>query len=179
MKAKTLTLAAALVSGAGALSLGVHAAPAAKAAGPGAVAHRFIDDFNRGDAAGAEATQVADVSIIDEVPPHAWKGPGAFTAWAGDLAKASKAAGDTDEKVMMGRPSRLVIEGDVAYAVFPVIYRYNEKGVATVEPAHMVYAFRKEGGAWKITAWTWAGGAPHPAAAKPAAKPGAAPAKKP
>src|SRR5512147_1222046 len=48
--------------------------------------HQFIDNFNKGDAAAAEAANVpTGVIIVDEVPPHLWQGPGAFKAWAKDL----------------------------------------------------------------------------------------------
>ena len=156
-----------------ALSAGAsHAAPAAKAPaakGPAATVRQFIDAFDKGDMKAAEATNLADVSIVDEVPPHFWHGPGAFMAWAGDLGKDAKAHEQADNKVMLGKVSRQVITGDMAYVVVGVTYSYTEKGVPMTEPAKMVYALKKDGAAWKIAGWTWAGTTPHPVAAAPAA----------
>jgi hypothetical protein len=54
--------------------------------------HHFIDSFNNGDSAAAEAANLSTgVTIIDEVPPHLWQGPGAFKAWAWTGSNAQKA----------------------------------------------------------------------------------------
>ena len=77
--------------------------------------HQFIDDFNKGDAAGAAATHLPSVSIIDEVPPHLWVGPKAFETWAADLASNDKAKGISKETVTLGAVKREVVEGKTAY----------------------------------------------------------------
>ncbi len=154
-----------------------HAAPAAKAMaakGPAATVKQFIDAFDKGDMKAAEATHVAAPSILDEPPPHLWSGPGAFTAWAGDLQKDAMAHGQSGNKATLGKLSRQQIDGDTAYVVFPATYSYKEKGVAMTESAKMVYSLKKDGDAWKITSWAWAGVIPHPVAA--AAPDAAAPA---
>ena len=163
-----------------------EAKPAPKAASKSAgllkPIHQFIDDFNKGDVKGAEAAHLAAPTIIDEVPPHLWQGDGAFRAWAGDLDKAGKAAGDTDEKVVLGSVIRTQIDGDTGYAVLKATYLYKEKGKAMAEPAQMTFALKKDGGDWKIAGWTWAGTVPHAAtapAAKPAEKAAPAPAAAP
>src|SRR5437899_4485146 len=79
--------------------------------------HQFIDDFNKGDAKGAEASHLASVSIIDEVAPHLWVGPKAFTTWAADLARDGKARGITDEKVTLGAVKREAVSGTTGYVV--------------------------------------------------------------
>jgi hypothetical protein len=121
----------------------------------------FLDDFNKGDTAGAAATQAPDVAIIDEFPPHAWHGATAFKDWAADLEKDAKAHGQTDQKVTLGRTVRSQVDGDTAYVVMAATFTYKEKGKAMVEPAQMAFALKKDGGAWKIAAWTWAGTTPH------------------
>ena len=164
--------AACLAIGAGGLA---HAAPADDAV---AVAHKFIDAFDKGDIKAAAATHEADAAILDEVGAHQWHGPGAFQAWADALMKESAAAGDTDEAVILGKTIRAQVDGDAAYAVFQATFKYKEHGKPMSEPAQMVYAFRKEADGWKIAAWAWSGGiakAVTPVAAKPAAAtPGAA-----
>jgi ketosteroid isomerase-like protein len=149
------------------LAFGASAAP--PAAGPVAALHQFIDSFNKGDLKAAEAAHAADAVIIDEVPPHIWRGPNAVQAWAADLGKAAKAAGDTEQKVTLGAPVRTDVNGDTAYAVVPATYTYKENGKPMREPAQFAVALRKDGGAWKLAGWAWAGTKPRPAAA--AAKP--------
>ncbi|HXQ47908.1 MAG TPA: hypothetical protein VN806_14920, partial [Caulobacteraceae bacterium] len=118
--------------------------------------------FNKGDIAGAQATNAADESIIDEVPPHEWHGPGAFQAWLADLGKASTAAGQTNEKVTLGQVLRDQIDGDTAYVVVKVTFNYLQHGKPVVEPAEISAALANQGGAWKITGWAWAGEVPQP-----------------
>src|SRR4029453_18021499 len=78
---------------------------------------KFMDSFNKGDAAGAAATHAAtpDLFILDEVPPYAWTGAKAFNAWAADLESDAKANGITDQSVKISAPTRTEVHGDHAY----------------------------------------------------------------
>lgn len=150
------------------LGLGsINAMAASAAHGPMSAINQFIDDFNKGDSAGAKAAHVASPSIIDEVAPHSWTGPGAFDAWAKALQADATKNGDTDGKVVLGKVTRSQIDGDTAYVVVRATYDYNEKGKAMAEPASFTYALHKQAGGWKIAAWSWNGGTPR---AAPAAK---------
>ena len=145
-----------------------HAAPATPS--PAATVKAFIAAFDKGDMKAAEATHVAAPSILDEPPPHLWTGAGAFMAWAGDLQKDAMAHKQSGNKVTLGKVARQQIDGDTAYVVVPATYSYKEKGVAMTEPAKMAFSLTKDGDAWKIAGWAWAGTIPHPvAAATPAA----------
>ncbi|QUD86218.1 nuclear transport factor 2 family protein [Phenylobacterium montanum] len=124
--------------------------------------HQFIDDFNKGDVKGAAAAHLSGASIIDEVPPHHWAGPGSVQAWAKSLMAASKAAGQTDEKVTLGEPTRADINGSHGYVVIPATFSYKEKGSAMKEPAQMTYALTRMKSGWKIAGWTWVGTTPQP-----------------
>jgi len=124
--------------------------------------HQFIDDFNKGDAAGAAAAHLASVSIIDEVPPHLWTGPKAFETWAADLAKNDMAKGISKETVTLGAVKREVVDGKTAYVVIAATYTFDQKGRAMHEPAQMTFAMRKGADGWKIAGWTWTGPNPTP-----------------
>lgn len=128
---------------------------------PEGTVHAFIDAFDRGDAAAAAATNTADVTIIDEMAPHAWQGPGAFQGWAGALMADAKANGESGNKVTLGKTIRSQDDGETAYVVAEALYSYDVKGVPTTEPSRMVFALRKSGDDWKISAWAWAGDQPH------------------
>ncbi len=145
-----------------------QAAPAAPS--PAATVRAFIGAFNKGDMKTAEATHVAAPSILDEPPPHLWTGAGAFMGWAGDLQKDAMAHGQSGNKVTLGKVARQQIDGDSAYVVVPATYTYKEKGVAMTESAKMAFSLTKDGDAWKIAGWAWAGTIPQKvAAAAPAA----------
>lgn len=128
---------------------------------------KFVDSFNKGDAAGAAATHAAgaDLVILDEVAPYLWRGAGAFQAWAADLDAEAKKQGITDQKVTLGTVSRSETSGDSAYVVVPAVYNFKKGGVAMRETAQMTFALKKGAGGWLIHGWTWTG--PKPTAAQP------------
>jgi ketosteroid isomerase-like protein len=125
--------------------------------------HQFIEAFNKGDIKTAAATHLSTgVSIVDEVRPHIWQGPGAFMAWAGALTADDKADGVTNESVTLGAVTREVVEADTAYVIIGATYSFKQKGKAMHEPAQMTYAMKKTAQGWKIAGWTWTGPNPTP-----------------
>ena len=126
---------------------------------------KFMDSFNKGDVAGAAATHSAtdDLTIIDEVPPFAWRGAKAFSAWAADLESDSKKRGVTDQMVTISPATREETNGQQAYVVVPAVYTFKEKGVAMREAAQMTFVLKKGAAGWLIHGWTWTGPTPTPA----------------
>ena len=120
---------------------------------------KFIDSFNKGDAAGAAATHAStpELFIVDEVPPFAWNGAKAFQAWAGDLESYAKANGISDQMVTIKAPTRTEINGVHAYVIVPSVYSFKQKGVAMSETAQMTVVLKKSGTGWLIHGWTWTG----------------------
>jgi ketosteroid isomerase-like protein len=131
---------------------------------------KFMDTFNKGDAAGAAATHLAnaELSITDEVPPYVWRGPQAFSAWAAALESHDKKAGISDERVTIAAPTRIETSGDGAYVVVPAVYSFKQGAAAMSETAQMTFVVKKGASGWLIQAWTWTGPKPVSAAhAKP------------
>lgn len=147
-----------------ALALSLAAPGFAQAAGSevSQPVRQFIAAFNVGDLKAAEATHAADAIIIDEPPPFIWRGPGAFQAWLGDLAKDDAARGRTEGHVTLGEPKREEVAGDAAYVIVPVDYSFRDNGVPLHEPSQMTLSLRKTAEGWKITSWTWTGPRPMP-----------------
>lgn len=126
--------------------------------------HQFIDSFDKGDVQAALATYAAgDISIIDEVSPFVWLGPDAPKQWAADLGKQMSDEGITDAKVTYEAATRVVVNGKMAYVILPTAYLFKQHGTAMKEEGQMTFSLRMEGDGWKIAAWTWTGGDPHPA----------------
>lgn len=78
--------------------------------------------FNKGDIAAVKAQHVAQPTIIDNVAPFIWSGPGGFDAWINDLGKAEAAEGKSDGIVFFGEPVDEVVSGDRAFVVAPCSY---------------------------------------------------------
>jgi ketosteroid isomerase-like protein len=129
---------------------------------------QFMDAFNKGDMAAAAATHTADadLAIIDEVPPYAWRGAQAFKAWSTALDADAKKRGMTEPSVTISAPTRTEMDGDQAYVVVPAVFAFKEKGVPMKESAQMTFVLKKGAKGWLIHAWTWTGPKPQKAAAK-------------
>ena len=153
------------------LCLAVAGAPGAGAADAQLAVpiQKFIDSFNRGDAAGAAATHAAgaDLSITDEVAPYLWRGPQAFSAWAADLDADAKKKGITDQAVTISAATREETNGEQAYVVVPAVYTFKQGGVAMREAAQFTFVLKKGASGWLIHGWTWTGPKPKAAVAKP------------
>jgi len=122
-----------------------------------ATLNAYIDSLGRGDAKAAAAVLAGDVSIVDEVPPYAWRGPGAFEAMGAALAAYDKKAGITDAGVTLSPPTRIEAAGDRAYVVAPAVFRFKQGGVDMRELGRMTFTLSDGAGGWKITGWTWTG----------------------
>ena len=132
---------------------------------------KFVDSFNKGDAAGAAATHAAgaDLTIIDEVPPYLWRGAKAFQSWSGDLDTDAKKNGISDQSVTLSAPTRTERNADQAYVIVPAVYSFKQRGAAMREAAQMTFVLRRGASGWLIHGWTWTG---------PKAQSATAPAKK-
>src|SRR5262245_51474598 len=120
------TLALALIA-----SVAIVSPAFAQAADPAVLApiNGFLEAFNKGDVAGAAATHVSDASlvIVDEAAPYIWHGAKAVQAWATDLSASDTKAGVTDQKVVLGAPTRVEVAGTAAYVIAPAVYTFKEK----------------------------------------------------
>lgn len=122
----------------------------------------FIDAFNKGDTASAYATYAkGEISIVDEFAPHRWSGTHAAQDWAAAYDKHAQATGVSDGQVKYGTPTRVEVEGELAYVILPTEYLYKEHGKQMDEKGQVTAVLHKEDGAWKIRAWTWSGEKPH------------------
>lgn len=127
---------------------------------------QFLAAFNKGDLAGTKATHEADVAILDEVPPHIWRGPNAIDEWVASLGAYGKAHGRTGEKVTLGAPRVVTTAGDHGYVVVSALFTYADKGKPMREPATMTFAMHNGATGWKIAGWSWNGTVPQPSSKK-------------
>jgi hypothetical protein len=158
-------LSAMLISVSLTLTVGVPVAGAATPEAQLLAPIRLLaDSMNKGDTKTAASTlSSGGVTIIDEIAPHLWAGADAFDTWLKAYGTWEQAEALTDSVYKMGKPTRVVINGDRGYVALPIFYTFKQQGVATQETAHMVFVLQKEKSAWLITAFTWGAGTPKPA----------------
>jgi len=123
-----------------------------------ALASQFLDAFNKGDLKAVKALMPAE-SIMDDVPPFIWQGPGAFDAWLAAAHQDDVQMKITDASSIFDPPTYVRIEGDNAYAVFPDHYRYKKAGVPVSEDGTFTLVARKTSNGWRIIASAYAAAA--------------------
>jgi ketosteroid isomerase-like protein len=129
---------------------------------------QFIEAMNKGDMTAAAAAHAPEAAIIDEVPPHVWRG---FQPWITDLDADFKRNGMTNIHVDLGEPIRTEVGSDRGYVVAPAVFKFDQRGKPMTEKAQMTFALQKGADGWKISGWAWGGPRPQPApAATPAKK---------
>ena len=121
--------------------------------------NQFADGLNKGDIKSALGGCAEQTSIVDEIAPYEWHGPGACGNWANDFGAYLKKNEMTDMIARLGKPRHLDIDGDRAYVVVPTSLTYKIKGKAGKQTGSMLtIALQKGAGGWKMTGWTWTRG---------------------
>lgn len=121
-----------------------------------AAVHQFVDGVNRSDFKSATAACAPQSSVIDEFPPHWWRGDGC-AQWATDFQAENKAQGITGVVVTLFVPTRVAVDGNTAYVVVPANDTYTQHGKPFAETgATFTVALKRIAGSWKIVAWAWA-----------------------
>ena len=121
------------------------------------VIRQWIDALNKGDAKSFVALCTGDTSILDDIPPHQWQGPGACGRWWSDNDDFGKKNDITDVFVTLGKPLQFSITGDRAYVVTRDDFTYNMKG-KPMKQAGSIHTFvlRKGDSGWRILGEAWA-----------------------
>jgi hypothetical protein len=117
-----------------------------------ALFNRGIAAFNAGNMSGWAATCSASVSIVDEIPPHAWQSCGAWWSSYQSFAKANHV---TAGAVKIGRASTVALTGNSAYVEWPATFSYRQSGKPQQEAGIFTVAFTKSANGWLISGWTW------------------------
>ena len=128
----------------------------ARDAGIAATIKTMMDGFNKGDIAAVKAIHIVDPTIVDNVAPFVWSGPGSFDKWLGDLGKAEAAAGKSDGNVWFGESVDEQISDGSAYVVTPCTYTYKQGGKTVREAGFVAFVLVKVGMEWKVASWSWA-----------------------
>lgn len=120
--------------------------------------HRYLDNL---DPEHPEKLQIAftmcdsEISILDEFPPHEWHGPTACTVWWKGLLAYDDRNGITDGDATLATPQTVDVNGDHAYFVAPMTYKYKQHGKPIKETAAFAVALRRTQAGWRITGWSF------------------------
>jgi ketosteroid isomerase-like protein len=128
---------------------------------PMTAVRKYVDAFNRGDAAVMAMTFAVPASILDGMAPHVWQGPTATQDWYRDVLVEGKQHGASDYFITLSEPLHNNVTGDSAYVVVPATMTFKVHGKqVTQSGAVFTVALRKLPEGWKIASWAWAKGTP-------------------
>jgi ketosteroid isomerase-like protein len=120
-----------------------------------AVVKKWTDDFNKGDLKSAIASCADEASIIDDLPPFEWHGPGGCGKWSDAYSAFVKTHEIADVTVTLATPQTVEIIGDRAYVAGPATYVGTQKGKPLKIRARVTMTLQKGEAGWQITGWSW------------------------
>lgn len=136
------------------------AAPASEADRVSGTLRAFVEAVNRGDRKGALGRLAPDVTIIEDLPPYRWQGPGAGAEWMLAMWENGQRTGLTDVALELGAARRIEVERNHAYAVVPGRLSLGGHGGSLRADGLLTFSLRKSGEDWLIGAFAWTGPPP-------------------
>ena len=119
------------------------------------IVERFVEAWNKNDAATVANLSIESLAIIDEFPPHLWQGPNALVEWGKDYDAESKRIAATDAIVTLSKPTVVEANGSYAYVVVPAVYSFVHNAQRSEDKGIITVALRKLGQNWRVAALTW------------------------
>ena len=117
--------------------------------------NRYLANLDTDKIQTALAMCDAEVSILDEFPPHAWQGPTACADWWKGLLAYNEKSGITEANATLGKAWTVDVTGDRAYFVAPMTYTYKQDGKSVKESASFTVALKRTQAGWLITSWAY------------------------
>jgi ketosteroid isomerase-like protein len=148
--ARCLVAALAFVSAAA--PLGAAAAPVDDAK---ATVQRFVDGMNAGDPR-VLSLCAQSATVVDDMAPYVWAGPGACTRWIQDLIANMKDTGTTAIHATFDPATMADVHEKTAYVVFPAKFVMTTKGAQVTKTGVMTFVMDQGADGWKFTHVTWA-----------------------
>ena len=131
--------------------LGATAAPADDAK---ATVQRFVDGMNSGDFQ-VLSLCAPSATVIDDIPPYAWSGPGGCTRWFNDLVANMKNLGTTAVRATFDPPTTADVYNKTAYLVYPARFAVTSKGVQSTKAGVITLVMEQGADGWKFTHFIW------------------------
>ena len=132
--------------------IGVTAAPADDAK---AAVQRFVDGMNAGDPR-VLSICATSATVVDDMPPYVWSGPGACGKWVNDLIANMKDTGTTAIHANFDAATMVDVHDKTAYIVYPARFTMTVKGAQQTKTGVMTFVLDQGADGWKFTHITWA-----------------------
>jgi len=100
-------------------------------------------------------------TVVDDLPPYRWTGPGAGGAWLTAMGANAQKLGISGIEMRVAQVTRVDVAADHAYAVAPgrLSLTYKDGHVERAE-GQLAFTLTRTPGGWKIDTQTWTGPTP-------------------
>ena len=148
-----------------AFAFALLAAGAVQAQDPTAEVERvvtgFVEAVNHGQMDKAMGYYAPAATVVDDLPPYRWTGPGAGGAWLTAMGANAQKLGISGIEMRVSQVTRVDVAADHAYAVAPgrLSLTYKDGHVERAE-GQLAFTLTKTPGGWKIDTQTWTGPTP-------------------
>ena len=115
----------------------------------------LIDGINSGDIQSVEKAHAPGATIVDEIPPYYWSGPGAYRRLMRDFDAFGKAQGIEEFLVTLDSVDQVQVTGDRGYVALSADVVSRTKGVTSRDSGRFVIALARLTGEWQIVHWSW------------------------
>ena len=123
-----------------------------------AVISRMTEAVNRGDMPTAFAAFTPSPTIVEDLAPYRWQGPGTPQAWVEGMGANAQAHGITTINMKLSPPTRIDVTGDRAYAIVPGRLSYALKDGHSEHADGVITVLLQQVEAdWKIDTLIWSG----------------------
>jgi hypothetical protein len=123
----------------------------------------MVDAVNQGAFDKAVAAFSPSPTIVEDIAPYCWQGPGAASAWLAAMGSNAAALGVTAITMDLGPPDRIDVNQSAAYGVFPGSLRLSGASDELCAIGVLTLTLNKSNERWLIETLAWSG--PPPAAA--------------
>lgn len=115
----------------------------------------FVHATNTDAASALSGLFTDDAVVVDEIPPFAWRGAGAGTAWWQGVDAMMRKANITNLKATIVRPGEFKQSATDAYLVEGMKITGLAGGKPFAESGTQTFTFHNAGGSWLISATAW------------------------
>lgn len=122
----------------------------------------MVDAVNRGDLATAVAAFTEAPVIVEDIAPYIWRGPEAPSDWLSAMGANAARLNVQSVLLALDQPTRIEVDADAAYAVFPGDLSLAAVGRDLVARGLLTLTLQNEGDRWRISSLVWSGPEPAP-----------------
>ena len=122
----------------------------------------MVQAINHGDFVAAVAAFSETPVIVEDLFPFRWHGAGAASEWLSAMGENAGRLNATAVIMTLRDPTRIQVEAEAAYALFPGQLRLTTASANLVAEGTLTFTLQNSGGRWLIDTLVWSGLEPAP-----------------